>query len=137
MICEQTVKKYCRDFTKIENYDKAIADKTKTWICHHRKEEFFSYKELKERNEYFDVPPEDLILVENKIEHYKLPHKKYNISRKEIGKKTKKPILCVETGIIYDSTLEVERQTKIPHNHISAACKGKLKTVGGFHWQYA
>ena len=136
MICEQTVKKYCRDFTKIENYDKAIADTTKVWICHHRREEFFSHKELQERGEYFDVLPEDLIFVENKIEHYKLPHKRYSESRKEIGKKTKKSILCVETGIIYDSTLEVERQTKIPHNHISYACKGKLKTAGGFHWQY-
>ena len=24
MICEQTIKKFCNDFTKIENYEKAV-----------------------------------------------------------------------------------------------------------------
>lgn len=26
----------CEDISKIENYDKAIADKTQTWVCHHK-----------------------------------------------------------------------------------------------------
>ena len=39
MINEKNVKKYCKeDFSKIENYDKAIADTTKVWHCHHRTE---------------------------------------------------------------------------------------------------
>ena len=25
----------CADYTKIENYDKAIADKEQMWDCHH------------------------------------------------------------------------------------------------------
>ena len=29
MICEHEVKKYCKDFTKIENYDKAILNAQK------------------------------------------------------------------------------------------------------------
>lgn len=30
---------YCSgDITEIENYTEAIADKTQTWECHHRKE---------------------------------------------------------------------------------------------------
>lgn len=39
MINERLAKAYCRDdIYKIENYDKAIADTTQTWICHHRLE---------------------------------------------------------------------------------------------------
>ena len=65
---------YCRHPELIENYDKAIADNTQMWQVHHRKEEFYSYKELIERGEYFDIPPEDLIFLtpseHNKIDSY-------------------------------------------------------------------
>ena len=39
MINFRHTKKYCKeDISKIENYDKAIADTTQTWVCHHRTE---------------------------------------------------------------------------------------------------
>ena len=39
MICIKTAKKFCKDdISKIENYDKAIADTTQTYECHHRLE---------------------------------------------------------------------------------------------------
>lgn len=39
MICIYAVKKFCKEYpSMIENYDKAIADKTQTWHCHHRDE---------------------------------------------------------------------------------------------------
>ena len=39
MINEKQAKKYCRDdISKIENYDKAIADTTQTWVCHQKSE---------------------------------------------------------------------------------------------------
>ena len=39
MINEIQAKKYCSDdISKIENYDKAIADKTQTWDCHQKSE---------------------------------------------------------------------------------------------------
>ena len=50
--------------------------------------------------------------------------------------KTKKKTLCVETGIAYSGCREAERQTGINHTSISLCCNGKLKTAGGFHWQY-
>lgn len=31
---------YCMTSELIENYNLAIADKEKVWICHHRKEDF-------------------------------------------------------------------------------------------------
>ena len=38
MISLGRVKQYCKNYTEIENYDKAIADKTEMWACHHRME---------------------------------------------------------------------------------------------------
>lgn len=53
--------------------------------------------------------------------------KKYTQSR---GHKVK----CVETGKVYDSLREAERDTGCAHTHISDCIKGKQKTCGGYHW---
>ena len=66
---------YCMTPEMIENYDLAIADKEKVWICHHRKEEFYTSKELIEMGMYFNVPPEDLVFCRNDKEHRNYPHK--------------------------------------------------------------
>lgn len=41
-----------------------------------------------------------------------------------------KAVICLNTGIIYGSTNEVERQTGVDHRSISACCRGKLKSAG-------
>lgn len=48
-----------------------------------------------------------------------------------------KKVLCVETGIVYISAREAERQTGTNNGNIIKCCKGKYKTTGGYHWQYA
>lgn len=155
---------YCRKPELIENYDKAIADTTQTWNCHHRKEELYSQKELKERNEYFDVSPEDLIFL-TVAEHHKIDSKckrvseahkgllagsknpmfghhhseesKRKISESQKNRKDKsKQVLCVETGEIFESVSEAHRKTGIHQSNISFACNGKLQTSGGYHWQF-
>ena len=45
------------------------------------------------------------------------------------------PVICVETGIIYPSISEAQRQTKAKNIHY--CCVGKRNTSGGFHWKYA
>ena len=52
------------------------------------------------------------------------------------GKARSKKVECIETGIIYESTREAERQTGIGHNNISQVCNGKRLTAGKFHWRY-
>ena len=47
-----------------------------------------------------------------------------------------KPVRCVETNIVYDGQREAERQTGINRNNICSCCGGKLKTAGGYHWEY-
>lgn len=83
---------YCMTPELIENYDLAIADKENVWICHHRKEEFYTSKELIEMGMYYNVPPEDLVFCRNKKEHYKYPHKGFGISeetKKKISESSK------------------------------------------------
>ena len=66
MICERTIKKFCKDdISLIENYDKAIADNTQTWHCHHRRETIFSRKDLIEIGEYYNRPAAELIFLTN------------------------------------------------------------------------
>ena len=84
MICELTANAFCKDdISKIENYDKAIADTTQTWHCHHRLEltlerEFaHSKEELKRLGMYYHRPYFELIFLTNS-EHNRLHHKGKN-----------------------------------------------------------
>ena len=72
MISEKIAKSYCKDdISLIENYDKAIADKSRVWHCHHRRETIFSRKDLKEIGEYYNRPACELIFL-TPNEHHKL-----------------------------------------------------------------
>lgn len=75
------IKKFCKeDPSKIENYDKAIADTTQVWHCHHRDEVrtlpsgmvvIRSSEELIENDRYYNCPANELIFLTNS-EHIKL-----------------------------------------------------------------
>lgn len=47
-----------------------------------------------------------------------------------------KQIVCVETGITYQSIKEASLLTKINSGNICSVLKGNQKTAGGFHWKY-
>lgn len=49
-----------------------------------------------------------------------------------------KEVLCIETGIVYESVRQAERITGVYNTNISACCLGKYrhKTAGGYHWKY-
>ena len=65
--------RYCKDYTNIENYEKALADNFKGWHCHHRLETHnsdgerrlvdISYKELIALGMYYSRPAEELIFL--------------------------------------------------------------------------
>lgn len=44
------------------------------------------------------------------------------------------PVICVETGVVYDSFKTAQLETKI--RHINEVCRGKRKLAGGYHWSY-
>lgn len=77
MINEYQAQTYCKeDILKIENYDKAIADTTQTWVCHHRTEIWWNCtrKELLENECYYNRKACELIFL-TPAEHNSLHHK--------------------------------------------------------------
>lgn len=56
--------------------------------------------------------------------------KKNNIELRGCGDFSRKPVLCIETGIAYDSARTAMKQTGINDNSIGRACKGKAKSAG-------
>ena len=71
MINLRTVKKICKDYTLIENYEEAVNDTTQTWICHHILGEILSREQLLDHDFYYDVPACMLKFV-TKAEHRRL-----------------------------------------------------------------
>lgn len=43
-----------------------------------------------------------------------------------------KKVICIETGKLYQSSDEAERETGICGRNIRNACAGKYKTAGGY-----
>ena len=101
MIKIQNVKSYCcEDLSLIENYDKAIADTTQTWECHHRGEVLpcgrFSADDLKKFGLYFNRPSSELIFL-TPFAHRQL-HKK-GVPMGQMSESTKKAISDAMRGI--------------------------------------
>lgn len=47
-----------------------------------------------------------------------------------------KQVLCLETGILYESATSAGKKLNINSSRISACCRGEQQTSGGYHWQY-
>ena len=99
MIDEKIARKYCKeDLSKIKNYDKAIADKTQTWHCHHMTETWWNCtkKDLIDNECYYHRKACELIFL-TPAEHHKLHNKgkhrsddtRRKISEAKKGKKRK------------------------------------------------
>lgn len=88
MINIRKVKGYCKDdISLIENYDKAIADTTQTWVCHHRDEVktlpsgivvLRTVEELEEIGRYWHCPANELIFM-IRGEHSRLHSSNINV----------------------------------------------------------
>lgn len=53
------------------------------------------------------------------------------------GRRGGRPVVCVETGIVYASCYDASRAIGCGLSSISACLCGSCKTVKGFHWRYA
>lgn len=61
----------------------------------------------------------------------------YGTRTKRAAAATRKPVRCIETGVIYSCAKEViEALGKGDVSNISNACLGKCKTAYGYHWEY-
>ncbi len=48
----------------------------------------------------------------------------------------KKPIICIDTGKIFDSVKSAAASVGVTHSAISAVLNGRVKTAGGYRWNY-
>ena len=128
MINEIQARKYCKeDISKIKNYDKAIADTTQTWDCHHILGEILTRQQLLEHDFYYDVPPCMLKFVtldeHNTIHHKGKKHseetkKKMSESQKDktVSTETKRKISESEKG----KTVSEESKQKMSEAHTTS-----------------
>ena len=122
MICEIRVKHYCKDFTKIENYEKAVSD-TNVWDCHHRLEldgiTTLSGDELIALGLYYDRPADELIFLSH-AEHARI----HNIGKKgyKHSDEAKAKIAAAMKGNQHTKGYKHSEDTK---SKIANALKGK------------
>lgn len=103
--------------------------------------------ELMELNKRYPILHiKDLYLIGHKTTHeiakiYNTTHVTINniLRRQNIELRdgtTRKLVRCVETGEIYQSTMDVQRELGINNSGVSACCNGKQKTAGSYHFEY-
>lgn len=57
-------------------------------------------------------------------------------ARKKLSINHSKKVLCIETNVIYPSSLVASQKLNIA-NHIGRCCRGERKSCGGYHWKWA
>ena len=83
-------------------------------------------------------------VLDNSVENLEWCTAKYNCNYGNHNHKNKiaqhnKPIKCVETGVVYYSSRDAEKELKLNRVNILSCCKKKYgyKTCGGYHWEFA
>lgn len=145
-----SLKKYCNDYTNIENYELAKADNFVDWDLHHKLEshnsdgelrlQFLTAKELKALDMYWNRPAEELIFM-RRIEHTSLHSSnrtKETLSKItiEATKNHCKKVHCIELDKVYDSIKEAAIEQHIDNSSIGKCCNGRQKTANGYHWEF-
>lgn len=118
---EETKKKISESHLGEKNYlyGKHLSEETK--------------KKLSEAHKGKKASEETRQKMRERYKHYKHPM----LGRKGENNPKSKPVICVETNIVYQSITIASEQSHIDTGSITKACKGERKTAGGFHWEYA
>ena len=137
MIKLYNAKKFCKDdISLIENYEKAIADDTQTWHCHHRRETIYSAKELIDIGEYYNRPAEELIFL-TPNEHHRLHHlgKQHSEeSRKKMSEAKKGKPSWIKGKHRSEETRKKISDSKNGKHHSVETCKKMSESHKGKHW---
>ena len=137
MINEYYAKKFCKeDISKIKNYDKAIADTTQVWHCHHMTETWWncSKQELIDNECYYNRKACELIFL-TPTEHSKLHNKGKKLSeetRRKISESTKGKKFSEETRRKLSEAHKGKQHTEEWRRKSGEAHKGKTwKLIDG------
>ena len=137
MIDKKRAIKYCKnDISLIENYDKAIADKTQTWQCHHRRETIYSAKELIDIGEYYNRPAEELIFLTTNEHHrlHQLGKHHSEDTRKKMSEAIKGKHHSEETRKKISDALNGENHPMFGKHHTTEARKKIGEAHKGTNW---
>ena len=138
MINEILAQKYCRDdISKIENYDKAIADTSHTWVIHHRLEltldgEFaLTPEQLKMHDMYYNRPYYELIFL-TRAEHNRL-HRKDKCLPDDTKQRISNKLKGIKRG-----TMSEEHRRKLSEankgKHLSEDTRRKISESAKRRW---
>ena len=121
MINERRARSYCKeDLSKIKNYDKAIADTTQVWDCHHMTETWWncSKQELIDNECYYNRKACELIFL-TKAEHTRLHNK-----CRTVTDETRRKISESHKGLTCSG--ETRKKMSESHKNISDETRRKL-----------
>ena len=85
---------------------------------------------LENPNNYPQVNHKDEDKTNNNANNLEWCSAKYNVNYGSRTEKASKKVICVTTGKIFKSIAEASKYYNLKGNHISACCKGKLKSCG-------
>ena len=135
MINVRRVKRFCKeDISKIKNYDKAIADTTQVWHCHHMTETWWncSAQDLIDNECYYHRKACELIFL-TPAEHISL-HKKGK-KRKPFTEESRKKMSESHKGRIPWNKGKNNIYSEDTLKKLSEANKGRrTKGSSGMHW---
>ena len=138
MINVYRAKKFCKeDISKIKNYDKAIADTTQTWECHHMTETWWNCtaQELIDNECYYNHKACELIFL-TKTEHRRL-HKKGKKhsaeTRRKLSETLKGHTVSEETRRKMSEAKKGKHRTEETRRKISESLKGENNPFFGQH----
>lgn len=93
-----------------------------------------SENRLGEKNPMYGKHPSEETL--RKLSEIRRGQKRSEETKRKIGEAHRKRIMCVETGIIYESMSQAAVDKGCHASGITKACKGSEYTSGGYHWAY-
>lgn len=90
---------------------------------------------------YYDSSKDDAYyadLLKSLVDERSRAYKRSDEYLARLSKRSSKPVRCIETGVVYHSQKAASEAVGIhSKSDISACCKGRQHTAGGYHWEYA